>query len=61
MSIAAIGGKIYSDNTKNTNHVNKYSKDLVSVIINLGTNIIRGDTVFYDKVKHTDLVKYHTS
>ena len=43
-SIDIIGGNIYSINTKNMNHVHKYSKDLMSVIIILGTNISGGDT-----------------
>ena len=43
--------------SQNMNHVQKYSKNLVSVIINLGTNISEGDTVFYDRVKQTYLVK----
>ena len=37
------------------NHVHKYTKGLLSVIINLGTNIRGGDTVFYDGVKTPDL------
>ena len=36
-------------------HLNKYTKDLLSVIINLGTNISGGNTVFYDWVKTYDL------
>ena len=56
-SISVIGGKLYSNNIRNTNHVHKDSKDLVSVIINLGTNISGGDIVFYDGVKQTDLGK----
>ena len=37
--IAVIGVKIYSNHPKNMNHVNKETKDLVSIIITLGTNI----------------------
>ena len=37
-------------------HVHKDTKDLVSVIITLDTNISGGDTVFYDRVKKSDLV-----
>ena len=51
-----IGGRIFSNNQKNLNHVHKDSKDLVSVIITLGKYIIGGDTVFYDEVKTYDLV-----
>ena len=48
---AVIGGKLYSNKPKNINHVHKDSKDMVSVIITVGKNIIGGDTVFYDGVK----------
>ena len=34
--------------------MHKDTKDLVSVIITLGKNIIGGDTVFYDRVKTCD-------
>ena len=37
------------------NHVHKDNKDLVSVIITMGTNIIGKDTMFYDRVKISDL------
>ena len=50
-----IDGIIYSNQPKNLNHVHKYSKYLVSVIITLGENISGGDTVFYDVVKTSDL------
>ena len=53
--MAVIGGKIYSNNHKNMNHVLKDSKYLVSVIITLGKYISRGETVFYDGVKTSDL------
>ena len=53
--MAVIGGKLYSNHHKNISHVHKESKDLVSVIINLGKNISGGDTVFYDGVKTSDL------
>ena len=39
------------------NDVHKYSKDWVSVMITLGTYVIRGDTVFYDGIIRTYLVK----
>ena len=53
--MAVIGGIIFSDHHKNMNHVHKDSKDLVSVIIVLGKNISGGDTLFYDRVKTSDL------
>ena len=37
------------------NHVNKYSKDLVSVITTLGENISVGDTVLNDRFKTSEL------
>ena len=54
-STAIIGGKIYSNHPKNLNNVYKDTKDMVSVIINLGNYISGGDTVFYDGVKTSDL------
>ena len=36
-------------------HVHKYTKDLVSVIITIVTNIIGGDTIFNDVVKSSYL------
>ena len=56
-SIDVIGGKLYSNHTKNMNNVHKYIKDLLPVIINLGKYLSGGDTVFYGRVKHTDLGK----
>ena len=52
-----MGGKLYSNNPKDMNHVHKDSNELVSVIITLGANISGGDTVFYDVIKQTGLVK----
>ena len=37
------------------NNVHKDTKDLVYVMITLGTNKSGGDTAFYDGVKMTDL------
>ena len=53
--MAVIHGKLFSNHPKNLSHVNKDSKYLVSVIINMGGNISGGDTVFYDGVKTSDL------
>ena len=39
--------------------MHKDTKDLVSVIITLGKNIIGGDTVFYNGVKTFDLGTDH--
>ena len=41
------------------NHVHKGGKDLVSVIITMGTNISIGDTVFNDGLRHTYLRKQY--
>ena len=53
--MAIIGGKIFSNNPKNMNHVHKDSKDLLSVIIILEIYIRGGDTVFYDGIKPSNL------
>ena len=52
--MAVIGGKLYSNNPKNMNHVHKYTKYLLSIIIYLGTNIRVRGTVFNDRVKTSD-------
>ena len=54
-SMTVVGGKLFSNHPKNMNYVYKDSKDLVSVIINLGGNISGGDTLFYDGVKTSHL------
>ena len=53
--MAVIGGKIYSNHSKNLNYAHNYSKDLFSVIIIMGGGVSGGDTVFYDGVKTSDL------
>ena len=53
--MTVIGVKLYSNHPKNMNHVHKYSKDMVSVIITVGKNISGGYTVFYDGVKTSHL------
>ena len=58
--IPIIGVKLYSNHPKNINHVHKYSKDLLSIILPLGNVFSGGDTVFYGGVIYSDLVKkYH--
>ena len=44
--LATIGGNLFTRYPKNLNHVHKDSKDLLSLIIILGTNIHGGRTVF---------------
>ena len=41
-SLATIGGNLYTRHVKNLNHVHKDSKNLLSVIIILGTYVIGG-------------------
>ena len=53
--MAVIGGQLYRNHPRNPNHIHKDTKDLVSVIITLGKNIIGGDTVFYDGMKTCDV------
>ena len=45
-SLATIGGNLYTKHAKNLNHLYKDSKDLLSVIITLGTDVNGGETVF---------------
>ena len=47
-SLAIIGGNLYTRHVKNLNHVHNDSKDLLSVIIILGTDVNGGEKVFYD-------------
>ena len=47
-SLATIGGNLYTIHAKNINHVHKDSKDILSVIIILGTNVNGVETVFHD-------------
>ena len=53
-SMDVIGGKIFSNHSKNLNHVHKDSKDLLSDIITLGGGIRVGDTMFFYGVKTSD-------
>ena len=46
MSLANIGGNLFTRHPNNLNHLQKYSNDLLSVIIVLGTNVHGGETVF---------------
>ena len=54
-SMDFIGGKLFSNHPNNLNHIHKDSKDLISVIITVVKYIRRGDTVFYNGVKTSDL------
>ena len=56
-SLATIGGNIYTIHVKNLNHVQKYSKDILSVIIILGTDVNGGETFFYDGDNMNDIGK----
>ena len=55
--MATIGGNLYTRHVKNLNHVHKYSKDILSVIIILGTDVNGGETVFYDGENMNDIGK----
>ena len=57
MSLATIGGDLYKRHVKNLNHVHKDSKDILSVIIILGTNVNGVETVFYDGENMDDIGK----
>ena len=46
MSFSTIGGNLYTRHLKNINHVHRDSKDILSVIIILGTDVNGGETVF---------------
>ena len=56
-SLATIGGNLYTRHAKSLNHVHKNSKDILSVIIILGTNVNGGETVFYDRENINDIGK----
>ena len=55
--MATIGVNLYTKHPNNLNHVHKDSKDLLSVIIMLGTDINGGETVFYDGENKNDIGK----
>ena len=57
MSLATIGGNLYTRHAKNLNNVRKDSKDILSVIIILGTNVDGGETAFYDGDNMNDIGK----
>ena len=46
-TLATIEGNLYKRHLKNLNHLHKESKDLLSVIIILGTDVHGGETVFF--------------
>ena len=50
-----IGGKLYSANTKNTNHIYKDQNYLLSVIITFGQIFSGGETVFNCGIRLYDL------
>ena len=56
-SLATTGGNLYTIYVKNINHAHKDSKDLLSVIIILGTDVNGGETVFYDGKNMNDIGK----
>ena len=54
-SISFIEGKLSSNHPKNMNFVQKDTKELVYVLITVGTIISGGEAVFFDRVKTYDL------
>ena len=56
-SLATMGGNLYITNAKNINNIHKDSKDLLSVIIILGTYVNDGEIVFNDRVNMYDIGK----
>ena len=59
MSFATIGGNLYTRDPNNLKHVHIYSKDLMSVIIILGTDYDGGETVSMMERIWMTLEKYH--
>ena len=59
-SLATIGGNLYTRHVKNLNHEHKDRKDLLLVIIILGTDVNGGETVFYDGENMNDTGKKST-
>ena len=56
-SLETIGGNLYTRHAKNLNHVHKDSKDLMSVILILGTDVHGGETVFFNGETLNDVGK----
>ena len=56
-SLPNIGGNLYTRHVKNLNHVHKDSKDILPVIIILGTDVNGGEIVFNDEENMNDIVK----
>ena len=56
-SFSTIGGNLYTRHAKNLNHVHRYSKDFLLVIIILGTDVNGGETFFYDGDNMNDIGK----
>ena len=56
-SLATIGGNLFTRHTKNINHAYKDSKNLLSVIIILGTDVHCVVTVFNDEENMNDIGK----
>ena len=54
--VAVIGGRLFRNSPKNHKYVHKGKKDLLSVIITLGTNVSGRDKVFIDGVIMYNLV-----
>ena len=57
MSLVTIGGNLYTRHANNLNNIHKDSKDLLSVIKILGTDVNGVETVFYYGDKMNDIEK----
>ena len=55
-SLSTIGGNLYTRHPKNLNHLHKDSKDLMSVIIILGTDGDGGEIDFFGVDSLNDIV-----
>ena len=58
MSVATIGGHLFSRNPKKMNHVNIYTNDISSLVMTMGNNVSISESVFL-RIKVSDLRKYH--
>ena len=57
MSLATIGGNLFTRHPENLNHAHKDSNNLLSLIMILGTGVHSGETVFNDGEKINDIGK----
>ena len=58
MSLANIGGNLFTRHPKNINHVHKDINDILSVIIILGTDV-HGGKYFFNGITMNEIGEYH--